>query len=70
MQLARTGKIKKRKLNGVSKMKKPSVFFAMIALVSGVAALPVAAFVNMLLGLAMLSLPVLLVYQASKAPHE
>ena len=51
-------------------MKKPSAFFVMIALISGIAALPVAAFVNMLLGIAMLSLPVLLVYQASEAPHN
>ena len=50
--------------------KKPNILFAMIAMISGVAALPVAAFVNMLLGLAMLSLPVLLVYQASEAPHK
>jgi len=50
--------------------KKPSSFFVMIALISGIAALPVAAFVNMMLGIAMLSLPVLLVYQASEAPHK
>jgi hypothetical protein len=50
--------------------KKPSVFFAMVAMISGVAALPVAAFINMLLGLAMLTLPVILVYQASEAPHN
>lgn len=47
-------------------MKKPNVVLAMIAMVSGIAALPVAAFINMILGLAMLSLPVLLVYQASE----
>lgn len=47
-------------------MKKPSVLLAMIAMISGIAALPVAAFVNMILGIAMLSLPVLLVYQASE----
>jgi hypothetical protein len=51
-------------------MKKPSTFFAMIAMISGIVALPVAAFVNMLLGIAMLSLPVLLIYQASEAPHQ
>lgn len=50
--------------------KKPSKTFAVIAMISGIAALPVAAFVNMLLGLAMLTLPVLLVYQASEAPHR
>lgn len=46
-------------------MKKPNVVYAMIAMISGIVALPVAAFVNMVLGIAMLSLPVLLVYQAS-----
>jgi hypothetical protein len=50
--------------------KKPSKTFAVIAMISGIAALPVAAFVNMMLGLAMLTLPVLLVYQASEAPHK
>jgi len=57
-------------LNGVSTMKKPSSIFVIIALISGIAAFPVAAFVNMLLGIAMLSLPVLLVYQASEARHK
>ena len=47
-------------------MKKPNVVLALIALISGIAALPVAAFVNMILGIAMLSLPVLLIYQASE----
>ena len=47
-------------------MKKPNVVLAIIAMISGIAALPVAAFINMILGLAMLSLPVLLVYQASE----
>ena len=48
-------------------MKKPNYVYAIIAMISGILALPVAAFVNMILGLAMLSLPVLLVYQASEA---
>ena len=47
-------------------MKKPNYLFAIIAMICGILALPVAAFVNMILGLAMLSLPVLLVYQASE----
>lgn len=48
-------------------MKKPNFVYAMVAMVCGILALPVAAFVNMILGIAMLSLPVLLVYQASEA---
>ena len=47
--------------------KKPNKVFALVAMASGLAALPVAAFVNMILGLAMLSLPVLLIYQASSS---
>ena len=50
---------------GKQMMKKPNPVYAMIAMISGIFALPVAAFVNMILGIAMLSLPVLLVYQAS-----
>ena len=49
----------------IEMMKKPKPVYAMIAMISGIFALPVAAFVNMILGIAMLSLPVLLVYQAS-----
>ena len=45
--------------------KKPNLTLALLALVSGIVALPVAAFVNLILGIALLSLPVLLVYQAS-----
>lgn len=48
-------------------MKKPNFTYAMIAMVSGILALPIMASVNMLLGLGMLALPVLLVYQASEA---
>jgi hypothetical protein len=47
--------------------KKPNKIFVLVAMVSGIAALPVAAFVNMILGIAMLSLPVILVYQASSS---
>ncbi|HEY5603085.1 MAG TPA: hypothetical protein VIM41_08265 [Gammaproteobacteria bacterium] len=47
-------------------MKKPNKLYAMVAMISGILALPVAAFVNMILGIAMLSLPVLLIYQASE----
>jgi len=47
-------------------MKKPNKIYAVIAMVSGILALPVAAFVNMILGIAMLSLPVLLIFQASE----
>jgi len=46
-------------------MKKPNVKYALTAMFTGLIALPVAAFVNMILGLAMLSLPVLLIYRAS-----
>ncbi|MCI0507262.1 hypothetical protein [Kaarinaea lacus] len=47
-------------------MKKPNKLYAIIAMISGILALPVAAFVNMILGIAMLSLPVLLIFQASE----
>ena len=47
-------------------MKKPNKIYAVIAMISGILALPVAAFVNMVLGIAMLSLPVLLIFQASE----
>ncbi len=47
-------------------MKKRNALYAVIAMASGILALPVAAFVNMILGIAMLSLPVLLVFQASE----
>ena len=47
-------------------MKKPNKLYAVIAMISGILALPVAAFVNMILGIAMLSLPVLLIFQASE----
>ena len=47
-------------------MKKRNKLYAVIAMVSGILALPVAAFVNMILGIAMLSLPVLLIFQASE----
>ena len=47
-------------------MKKRNKLYAIIAMASGILALPVAAFVNMILGIAMLSLPVLLVFQASE----
>lgn len=47
-------------------MKKPNKAYAVIAMISGILALPVAAFVNMILGIAMLSLPVLLIFQASE----
>lgn len=46
--------------------KKPNKVYAVIAMVSGILALPVAAFVNMVLGIAMLSLPVMLIFQASE----
>jgi len=46
-------------------MKKPNVKYAITAMYSGIAALPVAAYFNMVLGLAMLSLPLLLIYHAS-----
>ncbi|MGD8642131.1 MAG: hypothetical protein PVG89_15950 [Gammaproteobacteria bacterium] len=48
-------------------MKKPNFLYAMVAMTSGILALPIMASVNMLLGLGMLALPVLLVYQASDA---
>lgn len=47
-------------------MKKRNALYAVIAMASGILALPVAAFVNMILGIAMLSLPVLLIFQASE----
>lgn len=47
-------------------MKKPKKIYAVIAMISGILALPVAAFVNMILGIAMLGLPVLLIFQASE----
>ena len=47
-------------------MKKPNKIYAVLAMVSGILALPVAAFVNMILGIAMLSLPILLIFQASE----
>jgi len=47
-------------------MKKPNKVYALIAMISGILALPVAAFVNLLLGIAMLSLPVVLIFQASE----
>jgi len=47
-------------------MEKPNVKYALSAMVTGLIALPVAAFVNMVLGIAMLSLPVLLIYRASR----
>lgn len=47
-------------------MKKRNKLYAFIAMASGILALPVAAFVNMVLGIAMLSLPVLLIFQASE----
>ena len=47
-------------------MKKRNAIYAVIAMASGILALPVAAFVNMILGIAMLSLPVLLIFQASE----
>jgi|GEM_PF-6507716 len=47
-------------------MKKRNKVYALIAMISGILALPVAAFVNMALGIAMLSLPVLLIFQASE----
>lgn len=48
-------------------MKNKGFLYAMIAMASGIFAMPVAASVNMILGLGMLALPVLLVYQASEA---
>ena len=48
-------------------MKKPNKVYAVIALASGILALPVAAFVNLILGIAMLSLPVFLIFQASES---
>jgi len=47
-------------------MKKPNKAYALIAMISGILALPVAAFVNLMLGIAMLSLPVMLIFQASE----
>ena len=47
-------------------MKKPNKVYALIAMISGILALPVAAFVNLVLGIAMLSLPVMLIFQASE----
>jgi hypothetical protein len=47
-------------------MKKPNKVYAVIAMLSGILALPVAAFVNLFLGIAMLGLPVLLIFQASE----
>lgn len=38
---------------------------AILALFTGIAALPVAAFVNIVLGLVMLSLPIFMIYMAS-----
>jgi len=46
-------------------MKKTNVSFVIIAMISGIVAFPVAAFVSTILGLALLSLPILLVFQAS-----
>jgi len=46
-------------------MKKSNVSFAIIAMISGIVAFPVAAFVNTILGIALLSLPILLIFQAS-----
>ena len=45
--------------------KKGNTALALAALASGVIALPIAAFVNIALGMVFLSLPVFLIYKAS-----
>ncbi len=45
--------------------KKPNLFLALGAMFIGVAAMPVAAFINIVLGLAMMALPVWMIYKAS-----
>jgi len=46
-------------------VKKPKPFMALGAMIVGVAAIPVAAFVNVVLGLAMMALPMWMIYKAS-----
>lgn len=45
--------------------KKGGLLFAILALIIGVAAVPVTAFVNIGLGLVLMSLPIFLIYKAS-----
>ncbi len=46
-------------------VKKPKPFMALGAMIVGVAAMPVAAFVNIVLGIAMMALPMWMIYKAS-----
>jgi len=46
-------------------VKKSNPFLAVGAIFVGIAAMPVAAFVNIVLGLAMMALPVWMIYKAS-----
>lgn len=45
--------------------KKGGTMYALLALAIGVSAVPVAAFVNIVLGLVLMSLPIFLIYMAS-----
>lgn len=49
----------------MSEVNKGGMTLAILALFTGIAALPVAAFVNIALGLVLLSLPIFMVYMAS-----
>ncbi len=46
-------------------VKKPNPFLAVAAMFIGIAAMPVAAFINIVLGLAMMALPMWMIYKAS-----
>jgi len=46
-------------------VKKANPFMAVAAMFIGIAAMPVAAFVNIVLGLAMMALPMWMIYKAS-----
>lgn len=52
-------------MNTMTESNKGGMALALLALFIGIAALPVAAFVSIPLGLIMLSLPVFLIYMAS-----
>ena len=46
-------------------VKKPKPFMAVSAMFIGIAAMPVAAFINVVLGIAMMALPMWMIYKAS-----
>ncbi len=49
----------------MSQKQKSNVYLALAAMVIGVASIPVAAFVNWVLGLVMLGMPIFMIYRAS-----